>query len=108
MRQPSGYDITKIVTFAGHSDGRASQNYSVSVAFVSAPATFAVLVPSAAVDCVGGSSEVVIVNPQGGPLTHDISVRAVGVAALRFDFQDGPLGFNVYREIQVLGQAAAK
>ena len=32
-----GYDLTKIVTFAGHFDSRASQNYTVSVAFVADP-----------------------------------------------------------------------
>jgi hypothetical protein len=26
------------------------------------------------------------------------------VAAIRLEFQDGPLGFNVYREINVVGK----
>ncbi len=104
-RHPGGYDIAKIATFAGHGDGRASQRYKVSVAFASAPSKFVVLVPVAAVVCDGGSSEVVLQNPQGGVMTAGASgVKAVGVAAIRFDFLDGPLGVNVYREIQIVGQ----
>ena len=107
-RHPSGYDITEIATFAGHGDSRASQNYSVSAAFVSAPATFVTLVPAASAACDGGSSEIVIQNPAGGVLAHGPDVQARGVAAVRFDFRDGSaagpgLGFNVYREICVLG-----
>ena len=101
---PSGYDITKIATFAGHSDSRASQNYKVSVAFVSDPSKFVVLVEAAAVDCGGGSSEIVLQNPHGKVLADGSTVKAVGVSAVRFDFLNGPLGFNVYREIEILGQ----
>ncbi len=88
---PAGYDLSRIATFAGHTDSRASQRYSVSVALVSDPTKFTVLIPPASIDCAGGSSEIV---------TH---VQAAGVATLRFDFQDGPAGFCVYREIQVSG-----
>ena len=31
-------------------------------------------------------------------------VQAPGVVAVRFEFQDGPLGFNVYREVKIVGQ----
>jgi alpha-L-rhamnosidase len=104
---PAGYDITKIATFAGHGDGRASQHYMVSVAFTSDLDKFAVLFPDASVDCDGGSSEIVLSNPDGGAIAADRSVKAEGVAAVRFDFRDGPLGFNVYREIQIVGHARA-
>ena len=42
--------------------------------------------------CGGGASEV------------RLPVKAAGVVALRFEFKNGPLGFNVYREINLLGQ----
>ena len=103
-RHPAGYDLTKIATFAGHSDSRASQSYSVSVAFVSDPAKFVLLVPAAAVHCDGGSSEIILQNPHGGVIANGPSVQASGVAAVRFDFRDGPSGFNVYREIQIVGK----
>ena len=96
-RHPAGYDLTRIATFAGHGDGRAGQKYSVSLSFVSEPTKFTTLVPTVSVDSAGGSSEIVIHSPPGG-------VLAVGVAAVRFDFGDGPAGFCVYREIQVSGR----
>lgn len=103
-RNRAGYDLTRIATFAGHSDARAGQKYSVLISLVSSPAKFLVLVPSASVACDGGSSEIVI-RHSGGVLTDGNSVKATGVAAVRFDFQDGDLGFQVYREIQIMGQA---
>lgn len=100
---PAGYDLTRIATYAGHGDSRASQHYAISVAFVSDPAKFAVLVPDAAVECEGGSSEIVCHNPHGGVIAFHGSVKAEGVSSVRFDFRDGHLGFNVYREIQIFG-----
>ena len=104
-RSPNGYDVLQIRTFAGHEDSRAGQNYSVSVSHHSDPAKFTLLVPSASVACEGGSSEIVIRDLQGGVIANGPAVNAGGVAAVRFDFQDGPLGFNVYREIRVVGRA---
>ena len=88
--------MREIATFAGHTDSRASQNYSVSFAFVSDQAKFVALASTASVACDGGSSEIVIRH------------KAAGVAAIRFEFHDGSadgsgLGFNVYREICILG-----
>ena len=95
-RHPRGYDVREIATFAGHTDSRASQNYSVSFAFVSDQAKFVALASTASVACDGGSSEIIIRH------------KATGVAAVRFEFHDGSadgsgLGFNVYREICILG-----
>ncbi len=104
---PNGYDVSQIRTFAGHEDGRASQSYSVSVSHHSDPARFTLLVPSASVDCQGGSSEIVIRDLRGGVIANGPAANASGVAAVRFDFRDGPLGFNVYREIQVVGRPTA-
>ena len=104
---PEGYDLLQIKTFAGHEDSRAGQNYFVSVAHRSDPSKFTLLVPSASVACEGGSSEIVIQDLHGGVITNGPAVKGSGVAAVRFDFQDGPLGFNVYREIQIVGQATA-
>ena len=100
-RHPRGYDVREIATFAGHTDSRASQNYSVSLAFVSDQAKFVALVPAASVACDGGSSEIIIRH------------KAAGAAAVRFEFHDGSsadsgLGFNVYREICILGSPTGK
>ena len=103
IHHPAGYDLTKIVTLAGHEDSRASQSYSVSVAYAADPAKFVLLVPTASVTCGGGSSEIILQNPSGGVLANGPSRKAHSVAAVRFDFQNGPLGFNVYREIQIAG-----
>ena len=96
-RHPAGYDLSHVTTFAGHGDSRAGQEYSVSLSFVTDPSKFTVFVPKASADCAGGSSEIVMQGLAGGALAR-------GVAAIRFDFQDGPSGFCVYREIQVSGR----
>jgi hypothetical protein len=100
---PRGYDIDKIATFAGHFDGRASQSYSVSAAFATDSKVFKVIVPDTQVTSGGGSTELLIANKSGGVLTNG-SIKATGVVAIRFDFADGPEGFNVYRELQVAGK----
>jgi len=102
-KSPLGYDITRILTIAGHVDARASQKYSVSISFVSDPTRFVALVPDASVDCTGGSSELAIRNRAGGVIEYG-SAKAAGVAAIRFNFQDSAAGFDVYREIQVIGE----
>ena len=95
-KNPRGYDLAKILTFAGHGDGRAGQAYTVLVAFVADPAVFTKLA-TVALPCAGGASEVRLCAKDGGVLGHH-------VAAVRFAFQDGLLGFNVYREINLVGQ----
>ena len=92
---PSGYDISTIQTFAGHFDGRASQNYSVFAALASAPASFKNLA-DISLKSSGRATEVRLAPRRG-------KVLESGVVAVRFEFHDGPLGFNVYREIQVIG-----
>jgi alpha-L-rhamnosidase len=100
---PSGYDIDKIMTFAGHPDARASQSYAVSVSKVEAPQKFTTLILAAGAATSSGSSEIVIQTPTGGVISGGDTGRATGIAAVRFDFNDGPNGFNVYREIQIVG-----
>ena len=39
----------------------------------------------------------------GGETEARQPVKAEGVVAVRFEFQAGPSGFNVYREFNVLG-----
>jgi hypothetical protein len=97
---PGGYDLTEIRTFAGHGDARAGQNYTVSVATANAPQTF-VKLTDAAIDCPsGGSTEVRITKAAGGVLENR-------VCAVRLDFHNGPAGFDVYREINVIGKPHA-
>lgn len=83
-------DLAEIRTFAGHPDGRASQNYVVLIARATDPATFEKL-GSAVVRCGGGASEL------------RVKAGSTDVVAVRFEFQDGPLAFNVYREINLVG-----
>jgi hypothetical protein len=90
LTRPS--NLAEIRTFAGHPDGRASQNYTVMIARAANPATFEKL-GSASVRCGGGASEL------------RMKAEATGVVAVRFEFQDGPAGFNVYREINLVGAA---
>jgi len=81
-----GAAIGEIQSFAGHSDGRASQAYSVWIARAEAPDHFVKIADAKAVS-------------SGGATRLRVPVDAAGVAAVRLDFADGPLGFNVYREI---------
>jgi len=84
--------LTAIRTFAEHHDARASQGYTVFVARTGDPARFERLA-TAAVRCEGGASELLV------------NAETIGVVAIRFEFADGPLGFNVYREIAIVGEA---
>ena len=79
------------MTFAGHGDARASQSYTLFAAYADAPEKF-VKLTHAAVPCEGGASEL------------KINLSAKSVVALRFNFENGPLGFNVYREINLVGK----
>jgi hypothetical protein len=88
-----GRAIREIQTFAGHRDQRASQAYSVWIAKAGAPESFTKIA-------------VARVNSQGGSTRLRVPVDAENVVAVRFDFADGPLGVNVYREICLLGTAA--
>ena len=89
LKQPC--DLTEIRSFAGHADGRASQNYVVLVAYAAAPGQF-VKLATGSKKSAGGATEV------------RLPVKAAGVVAVRFEFQNGPVGFNVYREINLIGQ----
>jgi hypothetical protein len=85
------HDLTGIRTFAGHGDRRASQSYTVLVAYAGAPTAF-VKLATAAVHCDAGASEL------------RLQLNAAGVMAVRFELQNGPNGFNVYREINIVGK----
>ena len=37
-----------------------------------------------------------------------LKFKAANVTAVRFEFQDGPHGFNVYREINIIGKPAGR
>jgi hypothetical protein len=95
-KAPKGVTVKAIRTCAGHADGRASQRYAVLAAPASAPDRFAPLA-EAACEAAGGLTELAIETVDKAPLS-------TGVRALRFIFKDGSAGFNVYREIAVIGQ----
>ena len=81
-----GQAIGEIQSFAGHRDARASQAYSVWIAKSNAPDQFIKVADARVVS-------------QGGATRLRVPVNQSDVVAIRFDFADGPLGFNVYREI---------
>ena len=86
-------DITQIRTFAGHSDARASQSYTVFAAYAGDPTQF-VKIASGSKASDGGASEL------------RVAVNANRVVAVRLEFEDGPIGFNAYREINIVGHRA--
>jgi hypothetical protein len=85
----SGAAIGEIQSFAGHRDARASQAYSVWIAKADAPDQFIKVATARVIS-------------QGGATRLRVPVDADNVVAVRFDFMDGPLGVNVYREILLL------
>jgi hypothetical protein len=91
LKQPC--DLSEIRTFAGHSDARASQHYTLLVAYAAEPERF-VKIATGSKKSSGGATEV------------RLRVKAKNVVAVRFEFQNGPQGFNVYREVNVIGEAA--
>jgi hypothetical protein len=88
-----GHAIREIQTFAGHRDARASQAYTVWIAKAGAPESFTKVAAAK-------------VNSQGGSSRLRVPVDAENVVAVRFEFADGPLGGNVYREIVLVGTSA--
>ena len=77
-------------TFAGHGDARASQAYDVLVAYAAEPGRFVK---------VGAGEK----KSSGGMSVVKVPVQADRAVAVRLEFRNGPEGFNVYREINVLG-----
>jgi hypothetical protein len=97
---PKGYNLTSIVTFAGHFAGRASQHYDVLVARAAAPEKFEPLTV-AKFETQGEASKVHITGKASAPL-------ASGVVAVRLAFHNGPIGQNVYREIVLTGSPSTQ
>ena len=91
-----GYDLSEIRTFAGHGDGRASQTFKLLAATAHEPTKFN-LVETVKLPTKSGATEVSIAS----------SAKLRGIVALRFEFADGPLGYNLYREIAIQGTASA-
>jgi hypothetical protein len=92
---PRGVEVRAVRTYSGHHDGRATQRYRLLAATAAAPDEFVPLAEVAA-ECPGGVQEVDLTIGGGGP-------PGAGIRRLRFEFEDGPVGFNVYREIVVIG-----
>ena len=95
-KAPKGVSLHAIRTYAGHHDARASQNYTVYAATIAVPERF-VEIAEVAFEQSGGLTEVAMASVKKRPLAH-------GVGRLRFVFGNGGAGFNVYREIAVLGE----
>lgn len=84
------HDLEAVKVYAGHGDARASQRYRLLAASEASPSRFQP-VGQACNEATGGFTETVVKT--------DVR-RAV---AVRLEFASGPLGFNVYREVQILG-----
>ena len=85
----------EIRTIAAHSDARASQCYKVSAATAREPGKFTAL------------EKVKVTTPSGATEARILGGEATrGIVALRFEFENGPLGYNLTREITVQGAAA--
>ena len=74
-KSPAGYDISEIRTFAGHADGRASQNYTVFISLASAPGEFKKLA-NVAVVSAGGATELRLEPRKGRLLDNGAGCRA--------------------------------
>ena len=85
-----GHHLEEIRSFAGHGDSRASQAYSVWIARADAPDHFIRLTDAT-------------VTGNRGTTQLRVPINVKGVAAVRLDFANGPEGFNVYREICLIG-----
>ena len=101
-KSAKGYDLTAIRSFAGHFDSRSSQSYTLLVAFANDPGMF-VKLTSVKLLYGGKSTELRIAARDGGVLRNDEGCIASGVAAVRFAFDDGAVGFSVYREVCIVG-----
>jgi len=93
---PGGVAIAALRTYAGHHDSRASQNYTLFASRRAEPERF-VKIAEVASHVDGGLHEVTISSLKNEPLITDVE-------RLRFVFQKGPSGFNVYREIAVFAE----
>ena len=99
---PAGYDITEIATIASWSD-RTGQAYSVSYSLVGSPTTF---VP---ITTINGLDNDGYVNGFTNNVVNELSITdasglvASGVAAVKFDFLDDDISWNVYREVDIFG-----
>ncbi|MDA3924231.1 MAG: glycosyl hydrolase [Kiritimatiellae bacterium] len=94
-KAPAGVNLKSILTYSGHADARASQKYTLYASTHTKPGEF-VKVAEVNLDCTAGLNEVSIISLKKKMLLK-------GVRCLRFVFKDGAVGFNVYREIAVLG-----
>jgi hypothetical protein len=90
-------DVTlrAVQTDSGHHDGRASQSYEVWVAAAASPDRFERLA-SVSRAAASGIRRVEVARADGQPLARH-------VRSVRLLFQSGPAGFNVYRELALLG-----
>jgi hypothetical protein len=95
-KSPRGLSINAVRTYAGHHDVRASQNYTLLAATAGSPDKFT-KIARVRFEQSGGLTEVAIAPEKKRLL-------AAGVGRLRFVFEDGGAGFNVYREIAVFSE----
>ncbi len=106
---PGGYDITSIDTYEAWGD-RNGQNFNVLISFVNDPTALVTLIDgSTNGPWIAGSGNntynMVTFTNNGGGVLDNGSISATGVARIRFDFLDADDGFNMYREIDVIGTA---
>jgi hypothetical protein len=82
-------NLDSIRTFAAHDDARGSQHYSVYAR-------------QAGADGKERHLGTVRVDVARQASIARVAATLTNVVALRFEFADGPAGFNVYREICII------
>lgn len=94
---PSGYDLTSIVSLTGTGQGRAQQVFDVAYSLVSGGGftSLASVLGSLTGNNADGETQVTLSN-----------LGLSQVAGLRFTFDDGSGGESMYREIDVIGFAS--
>jgi hypothetical protein len=88
-KNPGGLPLEEIRSFAGHADSRASQAYSIWITKADKPDDW-IRIGDATVTASNGATQL------------RVPVKAQGVSAVRLDFANSPVGFNVYREISLI------
>jgi len=105
----SGYDLSKIITYGGWSDGgRDEQAYTIYYSTVADPSTFIELTPAdynpTIPGAVANATRVTLTSASGGEL-------ATHVAAVEFNFTTpnggGKNGWEGYSELSLFGAASA-
>ena len=104
VASPNGYDISQINSYSGWRDARAGQSYTILFSTVDAPTTFIQITPG------GTGNNAVLVGANGESLVTNVfddggALLGTGVSVIRFEVGSSFSSGNVWREIDVIGEA---